>query len=603
MRELFDALRWHDRNERTALWWAAALGMFGVVTGYLVFAAVRHELHHHRLHMFLAAVLVAAVVSYGWERLNELIKHGHLDEDASAPVLIRAIGTFLVVLLLELFISAWGKGVEELKAFLGGLVELIVRGAAEEPPWLALIAVSVVWVVLGALMSWLLVVVILRMAPARASLEDAAGRDDRVAFWVSSGLVGVAVGVAVAVVLLGLVLGFRFYRALGSMVFDHAYWRASLDNLAATGPTMASLTTPLLWVDDGLWRQPWLRMPTAVVVGGIVLVWLWKRAFGLVLTVIVWSIFFPALIDDYRTLWNLLTRSALLWLVPGFALGLGLPLLRGPKSRDWSIIAAAAGLLLAGLAVAQAAGEWKLIAAAIAAFGLAALLVIFRGSKFRDAFIMLLAPVNGLAIFALAMIPATALGVANDFVFMTDRPGIGLDHLSRAELTRLAGADSLDRAIQAHPDLRQAVPGRLADVYERLEDLAKFTDRLYARADELTVITDKLTRQRMTPVPAPAVADLGTGGLSDVLLRRTVWLDRAAGSVKRLRERTRLQIRGESINRGLDHAEWAAPTFLNASFGGAIGYMVTLALLAGWKIKDQDGPHRGAGEAAAHSER
>lgn len=602
MRELFDALRWHDRNERTALWWAAALGMFGVVTGYLVFAAVRHELHHDRLRIFLAAILVAAVVSYGWESLNELIKHGHVYEDGSTPILIRAIGTFLVVLLLELFISAWGKGVEELKAFLGGLVELIVRGAAEDPPWLALIAVSVVWVVLGALMSWLLVVVILRMAPARASLEDAAGRDDRVAFWVSSGLVGVVVGVAVAVVLLGLLLGFRFYRALGSMVFDHDYWRASLDNLAATSPAMASLTTPLLWLDDGLWRQPWLRMPTAVAAGGIVLVWLWKRAFGLVLTVIAWSIFFPALIDDYRTLWNLLTRSALLWLVPGFALGLGLPLLRGPKSRDWSIIAAAAGLLLAGLAVAQA-GEWKLIAAAIAAFALAALLVIFRGSKFRDAFIMLLAPINGLAIFALAMIPATALGVANDFVFITDRPGLGLDHLSSAELTRLVGADSLDRAIQADPELRQVVPGRLGDVYERMKDLSEFNDRRYARADELTVITEKLTRQRMARMPAPVATELGTGGRSDVLLKRVVWLDRAAGSVKRLRERTSLQIRGESINRGLDHAERAAPTFLNASLGGAIGYMVTLALLAAWKIKDPDGTHRGGGEAAADSER
>jgi hypothetical protein len=140
-------------------------------------------------------------------------------------------------------------------------------------------------------------------------------------------------------------------------------------------------------------------------------------------------------------------------------------------------------------------------------------------------------------------------------------------------------------------------------VYERLEDLAKFTDRLYARADELTVITDELTRQRMAPVPAPVVAELGTGGRSDVLLRRTVWLDRAAWSVKRLRERTSLQIRGESINRGLDHAERAAPTFLNASLGGAIGYMVTLALLAAWRVKDRDRPQRGGGEAAAHSER
>jgi hypothetical protein len=246
-------------------------------------------------------------------------------------------------------------------------------------------------------------------------------------------------------------------------------------------------------------------------------------------------------------------------------------------------------LLLAGLAAAQA-GERKLIAAAIGAFALAALLLISRRSKSRDAFKMLLAAVNGLAIFALAMIPATALGVANDFVFMTDRPGIGLDHLSHAELARLAGADSLDRAIQAHPGLRQAVPDRLANVYERLEELAKFTDRLYARADELTVITDELTRQRMAPVPAPVVAELGTGGLSDVLLRRTVWLDRAAGSVKRLRERTSLQIRGESINRGLEHHEQAAPTFLNASLGGAIGYMVTLALLAAWRIKDRDRP-------------
>jgi uncharacterized membrane protein YfcA len=78
MRELFNALRWHDRDERTALWWAAALGMFGVVTGYLVFAVVRHELNADRLRIFLAAVFVAAIVSYGWERLNELIKHGHV---------------------------------------------------------------------------------------------------------------------------------------------------------------------------------------------------------------------------------------------------------------------------------------------------------------------------------------------------------------------------------------------------------------------------------------------------------------------------------------------------------------------------------------------
>ena len=65
MRDLLDALRWHDRDERKALWWAAALGGFGVVTGYLVFAVVRREAEHDELGTFLAAVVVAAVVSYG----------------------------------------------------------------------------------------------------------------------------------------------------------------------------------------------------------------------------------------------------------------------------------------------------------------------------------------------------------------------------------------------------------------------------------------------------------------------------------------------------------------------------------------------------------
>ena len=605
MRELFDALRWHDRDERKALCWAAVLGMFGVVTGYLVFAVLRHESHEGHLKTFLVAVLVAAVVSYGWERLSELIKGEdegkHEGKDEPGPTVVRAIGTFLVVLLLELFISAWHKGIEYLKIFLSGLVELMVRGAAADPPWLALIVVSVVWIALGAVMSWLLVLVILRMAPTRIPIKGAEERDERVTFWVSSGLVGAAVGVGVALMLLALVLVFRFYGALLTMVYDHAYWRAGLDNLAETSPTMKILTTPLLLLDDGLWRQPWLKMPVAVVLGVMALAWLWKHAIGLVLAVIAFGIFFPAFADDYATLWNLLTKSALLWLVPALALGLALPLLRGPKSRDWSIIAAAAGLLLASLAVTQA-GEWRLWTAAISAFVLAALLVILRGAEFRDAFIMLLAVVNGLAIFALAMIPATALGVANDFVFMTDRPGIGLDHLSPAELTGLVGADKLDKAIQADPDLRQAVPGRLADVHKRLEDLAKFKDP-DARAAELAAITEKLTSQRMAPVPAPVAAQLGMGGQSDVVLRRVVWLDRAGRSVKRLQERTSLQIRGKDVHRDLDHAEQSAHTFLNASLGGAIGYMVTLALLLAWRIKDPDWPHQGGGEAAAHSER
>jgi hypothetical protein len=583
VRDLLDALRWHDRDERKALWWAAALGVFGVVTGYLVFAVVRHEAEHDELETFLAAVVIAAVVSYGWECLNELIKHGRVyKEDAPEPILVRAAGTFFVVLLLELFISAWHKGTEYRHTFLAGLLELMVRGAAADPPWAAVVGISVVWVALGALMSWLLVAVILRMAPSLEPATEATGREERTAFWVSSGLAGLGTGVLVALVVLALLLLFRFSEALASMVFDHAYWRANLDNLAASTPTMAWMTAPLLWLDDAI-RHAWL-VPATLLFGGLVLVGLGKLGLALALVAVTWSVFFPALVSDYERLWILLKASVLLWLVPALALGLALPLLRGPKPREWSIIAGGAGLLLAGLAASQA-GRWSMIWAAIGAFALAAFLFTFSSLEYRDGSIMFLAAVNGLAIYGLALVPATALGVANDFVFMSTRPGLGLDHLSPPELERLSFAPTIDRDIQADPEFRRAVPGPLTAVYERLRGL-KDLRVLAVRAAEVKAIDEALTAQRTAPMPGSTVGGLGMDRRSNILLRRAVWLDRATGSVKRLRVRTEQLVRGEGIREGLPGDQTNAPAQLNASLGGAIGYTVTLALLAAWRVKD-----------------
>lgn len=399
-------------------------------------------------------------------------------------------------------------------------------------------------------------------------------------------LAGAAIGVVVPAVLLGLILLLRLGGSLGLLVFEHVAWRENLEVIANRGPMWSVLLGPLCGIDSLLWGAPWARVLSVIFIGGSVLVWFWKRGPAPLIVGAVGVVFLPALAHDVDVLGRLLLASLLLWLVPGVALGIAVPFLREPKVRYWSVIAAVSGALLAILAKSQASWQPELAAAALA-FVLAG---IFIAAPDGEEFTLLVALVSGLAIYALALIPATVLGVASDVVFVVLRPAQGAPGLTRGELLRLGGAGAIDTAIAQYPELHRALPGKLADVHAELRGLEgePFPARGSKAQGLKRRVLAELLAQRRAELPFLAQRELAILGAEGAWLDRARWLEAAGASLKRMEKRLETQrdaeqIRGAMQGRGSNQA-----ARLNASLGGAIGYTVTLALLAAWRIKDRD---------------
>lgn len=599
-------------QERTALWWAAGLGAFGVLSGFALFIVVRRTVED--LWIVGTALVVAAAVSFGGECVRELVRRGHVFEDAAGPIVLRAVSTFLVVFVIELFVHAWHASAEHLAPVLNDFTRMMLfEPAAGERhgPWLVfvLILISALWVGLGALLSWTFAVLILVKAPDRPTRASSEEERDQLGFVMLSPLVGVLVGLAVPLVLLALVLVIRLGQVLWVIATDYAAWRANLEALSRLA-VIGKLTAPLRFVDNVLAYGNWSQIVLLALAVCHAFGWLWRRGPALAAGIVVWALFLPSIAYDLGTLRRLLAVALLLWLIPGVALGIALPFLRRPRAPYWSAIAGASGIVLAALGFSQAGGSSEWLAAGVA-FALAAILVV---AGLRDELTMLVALITGLAIYAAALIPATMLGAISDFVFLGSRPVVG----SAGPGPDGNRAQEIDRVIRTHPEVSRLVRGWLADANVGIRQMQE--KPYQERGREIDRWLMELRRWQLDLIrgnfPDPAWREIQAGpwperSRSEILggkagdaeyqarvikgrlegagvawWAREEWLRTTITYLERAKRQWEAEGSSERVR--AKNVDRSAAGKLNAAVGGAIGFTVSLGLLAAWRIKDGD---------------
>jgi hypothetical protein len=602
------------RDAWKALCWAASLGVFGVGSGFALFATLNHA--NDEPYKFAVALIVAAAVSFGGECLRDFVRRGHAFEEGPEPVALRAISTFLVVFVLEVFIESWADAAKVPRTLMQELAHLVLGDKAGESTSFVLnailLVVSVVWLGLGALLALILAWLTLNESPDRTRPPSPPSET-------RPGFVGLSVwtgtlagGLLMPVVMLGSVLLIRFVRAVWLILTDHAAWYASVRTLHDSGPLIALLTAPGIALSEFLLRPPWQVIVSYVVLAAPLVWGIWQKRYGflLICAAVLWVVLLPAIAYDVVPLLRLVGATALLWLIPGAALGVALPYLREPRPRYWSMLAAASGVVLAGFAYQQAAGS-EYVAAGLA-FVLALILVFLT---LRPELSLLLSLVIGLAIYAAALIPATVAGVFNEFVFLGARPVVGDAGVTSSDLRALARAEDIDEAIRRYPALSRALPVQLGPALARIRSLPELTYQ--GRGPEIDRLLAVLGQEPAT-LPADAFKEVQSAGTwpdhrpgeilrnDDAEYRARVtrgpltgagvawwarqdWVKRATSALEAAKVRWLAQADAESIRGVVKSADLSAAR-LNASMGGAIGFTVTLALLVAWRIKD--GPPR-----------
>jgi len=388
---------------------AAACGALGVVSGYAVFD--NYPEIQADPNGFIAALAVAALLSYLIEWLREVIRRGEIERQDHA--IARALGTFALLLVLELFIAAFHGSAE---AGTTGIFSAAIALLGDEAQkwqgarW-TLWLVAGCWVVVGAMLAaWLALGVLLFSPKDRES--DGAAALQRVAPMAGWGGIG---GIFLAPIVIG------FYILCGRVLVTFAYFFTHKQGEAAR--LMGTLTPfhvcawsnlidPKVWMHNlsgFLIATPYALMESAarrsvplfwLVFACLValLVWMLKRLFSgsesgnaaWLLFCLILGLFGSTLAFFVESIWTVVHQvwqqglgpifsalkvGALVWAIPGLALGALLPLLRRParSPREWAFIGYGAALLLMlatslrWLAPGVSHPVWPLIPAVIAA--------------------------------------------------------------------------------------------------------------------------------------------------------------------------------------------------------------------------------------------
>jgi hypothetical protein len=373
-----------ESDEKVRFFLIAALcGALGVASGYAIFL-ISDDIEKHPWQ-FLGALLGAAFVSYVIEWLRDLIRHGEIEVETH-PVM-RSIGTFVVVLMFELFISGFHAGFEM------GPALVLKTGASllgpDAPvvgvPW-TVVLVSGAWMVAGALLAGWLSLHILHG-------EDAITMRNILlsSRWGTIGGLVIAPAVIGVYILVG--------RGLVALQYFIRYAPAASGKYADMG-TMSRFAN-----HNGLMLI--LELPIAVLraaaMHGLPMFWLcyaglfvvlilltsipknWKYRddmaplINMTLLGVLFCIFNPIVrtiwvvlkeFADMKLLWALIDAvllGAVVWGVPGLLLGALVPLLKraGRSPQSWAMIGygAAALLVLASMITQHA---WPLIPAGVA---------------------------------------------------------------------------------------------------------------------------------------------------------------------------------------------------------------------------------------------
>lgn len=367
---------------------AALCGALGVMSGYAIFL-IHGEIAEHP-GKFFGALLGAALVSYVIEWLRDLIRVGEIEVDTH-PI-IRSLGTFVVVLMFELFISGFHAGFEMgptkvLQAASGLLGP--ETAAVQGVPW-TVVLVAGVWVLAGALLAaWL-----------SAKVGEETATADAPHILRSSGW-GVIGGMVIAPLVIGA------YIFLGRCLVTLEYFARATPEMASQYPSLSGLYNSIFHTNSpgfiaafdlpmtglriaathGLWVF-WLSYGGLLIVAVAAVGFLSERSqknketnpiAKLIIFGTLFAVFSPILRSVWAVLTLLMTQKALhaffgamglgaiIWGVPGLLLGALVPLLRraGRKPESWALIGyGSAALLIAASLLTW--HVWPLLPAAIA---------------------------------------------------------------------------------------------------------------------------------------------------------------------------------------------------------------------------------------------
>jgi hypothetical protein len=147
-----------QRSYRTRILTTSALcGALGVLSGYAVFLCYREVSENpSKERSFFIALLFTAVLSYIFEWLRDLIREGEVEHSRS--IITRSLGTFVVVLVFEVFLAGFHSSVEQmnmdmLRRTAVALLDPTVEGHTAN--WI-LAVMAMGWVAVGAILAALL---------------------------------------------------------------------------------------------------------------------------------------------------------------------------------------------------------------------------------------------------------------------------------------------------------------------------------------------------------------------------------------------------------------------------------------------------------------
>ncbi|MDP9049102.1 MAG: hypothetical protein M3O31_00040 [Acidobacteriota bacterium] len=396
---------------------SALCGGMGVLSGYAIFLTYRQltdaPLADHARSHFVITLLLTAGVSYAIEWIREVIREGKIEQD-SHPI-FRTMGTFVIVLMFELFILGFHTTSDlNREALRAASQQLLGPESADSSANWTLLLAGGLWIVVGALLAaWL----------SQSVKDSAESPRRRIYLAARNGLVG---GLIFAPLVLALyILSGRSIAALIHVFHDFGggYTTAGFNPL----PTLWHN----IWLSQNTRAQDWLpklftfcvMLPFGLLVmaaqknialfmtcflgmAAYVAVYprlirprLLKILLPQIILAAVWIVCLVYTVGPFGyamflvaqqlahpgplwTLTKIILLAAVIWAVPGTLLGALTPLLRRVSShtRNWAFVGYGSALLL--IAATLLARAWWPLIPAVAA--LAVGYMFQRGSRVSE---------------------------------------------------------------------------------------------------------------------------------------------------------------------------------------------------------------------------
>ena len=363
---------------------AALCGALGVASGYAIFL-ISDDIHDHPWR-FGGALLGAASICYVIEWLRDVIRDGEIE--VKEHWVVRSIGTFVVVLLFELFIAGFHEGFQMGPDALGRAAESLLgsEGSFVQNVHWTVILVSGMWVVAGALLAgWL------SLQIGRDEDKTTGRQIVRGSRWGTIGGLVIAPAVIALYILGGRALvAFHYFLTNARAANMHNVGTDTWFNPSRQGGVMWIMALPLELLQLAATSSQtlfWLcyvgMMAAMAILLGTQKRWKTIVGFNLAFRVLLLGLTYGVLSPVVRSIWVVLMQllkaearndlfdavllGAVIWAIPGLLLGGLVPLLKraGHNPQSWAFIGYGASLLLI-LAYLLTGAVWALIPAAVA---------------------------------------------------------------------------------------------------------------------------------------------------------------------------------------------------------------------------------------------